>query len=76
MVYRISPNVKLSRHICWRHSYVNFKLLNLPIFYTVFERNIEGKLKAGKVYPMSKYELRYDILNLDKFVAQKRGTPL
>ena len=32
----------------------------------VFDRNIQGKLKAGKVSAISKYELRYDILNLDK----------
>ena len=52
MAYRITSNVKLWRHICWRHSYVNFKLLNLPIFYTVFERTIQGKLKAEKIFPI------------------------
>ena len=46
MLYRMTPNVKLRRHVCWRHSYVNFKLLNLSILYTVFDRNIQGKLKA------------------------------
>ena len=50
MAHRITPNVKLWRHICWRHSYVNSKLLNLPIFYTVFERIIQGKLKAEKFF--------------------------
>ena len=39
-------------------------------FYTVFERTIQGKLKAEYV----KYELRYDILNLDKFGAQERDS--
>ena len=52
MAHRITSNVKLWRHICWRHSYVNFKLLNLPIFYTVFERTIQGKLKAEKNFPI------------------------
>ena len=70
MALRMTPNVKLWRHISWCHSYVNFKLLNFPIVYIVFERTIQGKLKYLK------YELRYDILNLDKLGAQKRGTPL
>ena len=50
MAHGITSNVKLWRHIWWRHSYVNFKLLNLPIFYTVFERTIQGKLKAEKKF--------------------------
>ena len=75
MADRMTSNVKLWRHICWRHSYVNFKLLNLPILSFVFERTIQGKLKAEKIFQYLKYELRYDILNLDKFGTQKRGTP-
>ena len=71
----MTPNVKLWRHICLRHSYVNFKILNLPIFYTVFERTIQGKLKAEKNFQCLKYELTYNILNFDKFGAQKRDTP-
>ena len=50
MAHRMTPNFKLWRHICWRYSYVNFKLLNLPIFYTGFERAIQGKLKAEKIF--------------------------
>ena len=52
MAHRMTPNFKLWRHICWRYSYVNFKLLNLPIFYTGFERAIQGKLKAEKFFPI------------------------
>ena len=72
----MTPIVKLLRNICWRHSYVNIKIVNLPTFYTVFDTNIQGKLKAEKFLQYLKYELRYDILNLNKFVAQKWGTPL
>ena len=62
MAHRITSNVKLWRHICWRHSYVNFKLLNFWIFWS-------WKLK--KIFQYVKYELRYDILNLDKSGAQE-----
>ena len=51
--------------------YVNCKILNLPIFHTVFERTIQGELKAEKILQYLKYELTYNILNLDKFGAQK-----
>ena len=67
MAYRMIPNVKLWRHIRWRHSYLNFKIL-IEIFKESW------KLKTFLQY--HKYELRSDILNLDKFVAQKQGTPL
>ena len=59
-----------------RHSYVNFKLLNFPIFYAVFERTIQRKSKAEKNFEYLKYELINDILNLDKFGAQKRDTSI
>ena len=50
MAHRMTPYFKLWRHICWRHSHVNSKLLNPPIFYTGFERAIQGKLKAEKIF--------------------------
>ena len=52
MANRMTPNFKLWRHICWRRSYVNSKLLNLPIFYTGFERAVQGKLKAQTFFPI------------------------
>ena len=55
--------------------HVNCKILNLPIFHTVFERTIQGELKAEKIFQYLKYELTYNILNLDKFGAQKWDTP-
>ena len=42
-----------------------------------FDRNIQGKLKAEKnFYQYLEYKLRFDILNLDNLLLQKRGTPL
>ena len=52
MAHGTTLNVKLWRHICWRHSYVNSKLLNPPIFYTGFERAVQGKLKAENFFPI------------------------
>ena len=46
------------------------------IFHTVFERTIQGELKAEKIFQYLRYELTYNILNLDKFGAQKWDTPL
>ena len=55
-------------------TFQTFERLN---FYTVFDRNIQGRLKAeNNFYQYLEYELRFDILNLDKLVPQKRGTPL
>ena len=55
-------------------TFQTFERLN---FYTVFDRNYQGKLKAEKnFFQYLEYELRFDILNLDKLVPQKRGTPL
>ena len=55
-------------------TFQTFERLN---FYTVFDRNIQGTLKAEKnFFQYLEYELRFDILNLDKLVPQKRGTPL
>ena len=34
-------------------------LLNPPIFYIIFERTIQGKLKAEKNFQHLKYELRF-----------------
>ena len=56
--------------------HVNCKILNLPIFHTVFQRTIQGELKAEKIFQYLRYELTYNILNLDKFGAQKWDTPL
>ena len=50
--------------------------MNLPIFHTVFERTIQGELKAEKIFQYLRYELTCNILNLDKFGAQKWDTPL
>ena len=36
----------------------------------------KGSWKLKKFLQHLKYELRYGILNLDKFVAEKQGTPL
>ena len=72
----MTPNFKLWRHICWRHSYVNFKLLNgSQIFISFLKELFKGSWNLKKFFQYLKYELRYDILNLDKFGAQKRGTP-
>ena len=39
--------------------------------------NYLGEVESWKnFFQYLKCELRYDILNLDKFGAQKRGTPL
>ena len=46
------------------------------IFLSVFNRNIQGEFKAEKILQYLRYELKYDILNLDEFISQKRGTPL
>ena len=45
------------------------------IFYIVFERTIQWKLKAEKFFQYLKYELRYDILNCDKFGVKKTRHP-
>ena len=71
----MTTNVKLWRNICWRHSYVNFKLLSLPIFYIILWRTIQGKLKAEKNFQYLKYKLRYDILNLDKSEHKNGALP-
>ena len=36
----------------------------------------QGSWKLKKIIQHLKYELRYGILNLDKFVAEKQATPL
>ena len=51
-----------------------FNLPSLPIFLLRFW-TIQGKLKGEKIFQYLKYEQRYDILNLDKFGAQKRENP-
>ena len=75
MAHGMKPNAKLWRHICW-HQYVHFLISQISqFFYTAFELFKES-WKVKKIFQYLKYELRYDILNLDKFGAQKRGTPL
>ena len=76
MAHGMKPNARLWRHICWRQ-YVNFKLLNLPIFLYRFWKNYSREVESWKkFFQYLKYELRYDILNLDKFGAQKRESRL
>ena len=45
-------------------------------FTSFFKELFKGSWKLKKFFQYLKYKLRYDILNLDKFGAQKRGTPL
>ena len=54
------------------------KFLNFWIsqfFLSFLKELFKGSWKLKKKFQNLKYELRYDILNLDKFGAQKRGTP-
>ena len=65
----MTPNVKL-----WRHLYVNLKLLNLPIFYTVFKITFQGKLIAEKIFFLyRKYKLRYAIFWIWKHSLGSNG---
>ena len=52
------------------------KFLKLQIFIRLLIEIFKGSWKLKKSLQYLRYEVRYDILNLDKFVAQKRGTPL
>ena len=63
MAHKMKPNVKL-----W--------LLSLPIFlYSFLKELLKGSWKLKNFLQHLKYELSYDILNLDKFEAQKPDTP-
>ena len=50
-------------------------ILQLQIFIPFWIEIFKGSWKLKKSLQYLKYELRDDILNLDKFVAQKRGPP-
>ena len=74
MAHGMKPNAKLWRHICWRQ-YLHFLISQVSqFFYSAFEL-FKGSWKVKKFFQYLKYELRYDILNLDKFGAQKRENP-
>ena len=58
---------------------IHTQILNFWIsqfFISFLKELFKGSWKLKKFFRYLKYELRYEILNLDKFGAQKRGTPL
>lgn len=68
--FKMTPNVKLWRHIARPLSYVNFKLLNILNLYAIFSRVV--KRRANFFFNVSNVILFY-IRNFQKFVPDKNG---